>query len=166
MTEPGNPIRGLDDERRRRFLAYLDRLPADDRPVFGFPARTRSRWQWVGGGPTYVLVLLFPDHVVVSTRRGSSGSEKARRTSLLAEISSITVTPGPLRAKVLVRFVGGGRLRLSGVDRAAAEVLARFDDLGPAAFDRTVLGPDALAPFFVACSRVLPLPDGLFADQE
>ena len=166
MTEPGNPIRGLDDERRQRFLAYLDRLSVDDRPVFGFPARTRSRWQWVGGGPTYVLVLLFPHHVVVSSRRGSSGSEKARRTSLLAEIASIAVTPGPLRAKVLIRFVDGERLRLTGVDRAAGEVLARFGDLGPAAFDRTVLGRGAFAPFFVACSRLLPLPDGLFTDTE
>ena len=54
MTEPSNLIRGLDDERRAKFFAHLDRLPAPDRPLFGFPAQVRSPWQWFGGGPTYV----------------------------------------------------------------------------------------------------------------
>ena len=166
MNEPSDPSRGVTEEHRSRFFAHLDTLPFEDRPVYGFAARKASAWQWVGGGPTYVLVLVFPHHVVFSTRRGSAGPEKSRRAPALAEIASIGVVRGPLRAKAVIRFVDGEELRLSGIDRAAAGVLARFDDRGVAAFDRDTWGQDAFPPFFVACSRVLPLPDGLFADKD
>lgn len=112
MSEPSDRTRGLSDEHRSRFFAHLDRLPAKDRPVFGFPAQKPSLWQRLGGGTTYLLVLFFPDH------------------------------------------------------HAVADALARFDAHGLAAFNRAELAPDAVRAFFVACSRGLPLPDGLFTDLE
>jgi len=163
MPEP-DLTRGFTDEHRAKFFAYLDRLPAKDRPVYGFAGQQPSVWQRLGGGTTYVLVLFFPDHVVLSTRRMSNHRESARTTRLLAEITSIDVAPGPLRSSALIRFVGDKPMKLSGITPAAATPLARFADADVAAFDRADLAPDAVRAFFVACSRGLPLPDGLFRD--
>jgi hypothetical protein len=153
------------DQHREKFFAYLDRLPAKDRPVYGFSGQRPSMWERLGGGTTYVLVLFFPDHVVFSTRRMSSHREARRTTRLLAEIASIEVSPGPLRSTALIRFVDDKPIRLSSITPAAAEPLARFGDVGLTAFARPDLERDAVRAFFVACSRALPLPDGLF-DEE
>lgn len=163
MPEP-ELTRGFTDQHRAKFFAYLDRLPAKDRPVYGFAGQHPSAWQWLGGGTTYVLVLFFPDHVVFSTRRRSNLRESGRSTRLLAEITAIEVTTGPLRSSALIRFVGDKPMKLSSIAPAAAAPLARFADADLAAFDRTDLTPDAVRAFFVACSRGLPLPDGLFRD--
>ena len=49
----------LSDEHRNRFFAYLDRLPTKDRPVFAFSGQRPSLTQWLGGGTTYVVVVLY-----------------------------------------------------------------------------------------------------------
>jgi hypothetical protein len=156
----------LSDEHRSRFFAYLDRLPEGDRPVFGFSAQKPSLWQRLGGGTTYLLVLFFPDHVLVSTRAMASARETSRETWLLGEIASISVTDGTLMSTATVRFVDGTTRRLAGLSRAEAAPLSLFDSVGLAAFDRAGLEPAAVASFFVACSRALPLPDGLFAEPD
>jgi hypothetical protein len=163
MPEP-DLTRGFTDEHRAKFFAYLDRLPARDRPVYGFAGQQPSAWQWLGGGTTYVLVLFFPDHVVFSTRRMNNHRESGRTTRLLAEITSIEVAPGPLRSSAVILFVDEKSMKLSGIAPAAAAPLARFADADLAAFDRAELTPEAVRAFFVACSRGLPLPDGLFTD--
>lgn len=164
MATPSERPRRFSAEHRAKFLTHLDRLPAKDRPVFGFAAQSPSLWQRLGGGTTYLLVVFFPDHVVFSTRRMSSDRESSRTIRLLGEIASIGVTPGTLASRATIRFVDGETMRLSHVDKAAADALARFDTAGLAAFERAGLAPDAVRGFFVACSRVLPLPDGLFTD--
>lgn len=166
MSEPSDRTRGFTDEHRTRFFAHLDRLPAKDRPVFGFAAQKPSLWQRLGGGTSYLLVLFFPDHVVVSTRKMASHRESARTTYLLGEIATISVTAGTLVSRATIRLVEGKTLRLANVSHAVAAVLARFDDAGLAAFNRAELAPDAVRAFFVACSRALPLPDGLFLDDN
>lgn len=162
MSEPRDVTPGFDAARRAKFFAHLDRLAAKDRPVYGFVGQQPSLWQRLGGGTTYVLVLFFPDHVVFSTRRMASNRETGRSTRLLAEIDSISVSGGPLRATAALSLVGGKPVRLANLSLAAAEPLSRFDDAGLAAFRRDQLSPAAVRDFFVACSRVLPLPDGLF----
>lgn len=164
MSAPIDPVPGFSDRHRARFFAHLDRLPARDRPVYGFSAQQPSLSQRLGGGTTYLLVLFFPDHVVFSTRRMASNRETRRATRLLAEITSIEVTAGPLRSSALIRLVDDRPIRLSSIPPAAAAPLARFTELGLAAFARDQLGPEAVKAFFVACSRALPLPDGLFTD--
>lgn len=166
MSEPSDRTRGFTEEHRAKFFAHLDRLPAKDRPVFGFPAQRPSLWQRLGGGPTYLLVLFFPDHVVFSTRKMSSNRESARTTYLLGEIISISVTAGTLASSATIRLVDGKTVRLANVGHAVADVLARFDAAGLAAFTRSELAPEAVRAFFVACSRALPLPDGLFTELE
>lgn len=166
MSEPSDLTRGLSDEHRSRFFAHLDRLPAKDRPVFGFPAQKPSLWQRLGGGTTYLLVLFFPDHVVFSTRKMASNRESGRTTHLLGEITSISVTGGTLASSATIRLVDGKTKRLANVNHAVADALARFDAHGLAAFNRAELAPDAVRAFFVACSRGLPLPDGLFTELE
>lgn len=111
MSERSDPGRGFSDEHRAKFFAHLDRLPARDRPVFGFSA----------------------------------------------------IVPPPSRCH---SFVDAGTMKLANVPRAPAGVLARFDDHGLAAFNRADLSPEAVRAFFVACSRVLPWPDGLFTEPE
>jgi hypothetical protein len=154
------------DQHRDKFFAYLDRLPAKDRPVYGFAGQQPSLWEKLGGGTTYVLVLFFLDHVVFSTRRMSSDRESGRRTRLLAEITAIEVSPGPLRSTALIRFVDDKPMKLSSIPRAAAAPLTRFGDVGLTAFRRAELDRDAVRAFFVACSRALPLPDRLFEELD
>lgn len=161
-----NPPRTLSAEHRAKFFAYLDRLPAKERPVFGFSAQKQSLWARLGGGTTYVLVLLFADHVVLSTRKMASARESARETRLLGEIASITVTPGTLMCRATITFVDGATLKLANVSKAEAGPLALFGAAGLAAFDRAGLTPAAVSSFFVACSQALPLPDGLFAETD
>jgi hypothetical protein len=158
------PTRGLSDEHRAKFFAYLDRLPPKDRPVYGFSGQRRSVGQLLGGGTTYVQVLFFADHVVFSTRRMASGKETRREVRLLAEIASIGLSEGTLRSTATFHFVDGAAMRLANVSRAEARPLELFDVLGVAAFDRAGLERDAVRAFFVACSQALPLPDGLFAE--
>lgn len=166
MSEPSDRTRGFTEDHRAKFFAHLDRLPAKDRPVFGFAAQKPSLWQRLGGGTTYLLVLFFPDHVVLSTRRMSSNRESTHTTYLLGEIASISVTAGTLASRATIRLVDGKTIRLANVNHAVAAVLARFDAAGLAAFNRADLAPEAARAFFVACSRALPLPDGLFTDLE
>lgn len=163
MSAPG-AAEGFGDRHRTRFFAFLDRLPARDRPAYGFSAQRSSFTQRLGGGAAYVVVLFFPDHVLFSTRRMANDRESGRTTRLLAEIAAIEVTAGPLRSTALVRFVGDKPMKLTNIPPAVAVPLACFRDDGLAAFDRSALPPDAVRAFFVACSRVLPLPDGLFTD--
>jgi len=165
MSTPTNP-RELSAEHRAKFFGYLDQLPAKDRPVFGFSAQKRSLWARLGGGTTYVLVVFFPDHVVFSTRAMASGKESARETRLLGEVASITVTPETLMCRATITFVDGDTLKLANVSRAESGPLSQFGSAGLAAFDRAVLAPAAVASFFVACSQVLPLPDGLFSETD
>lgn len=166
MSEPSDLTRGLSDQHRVKFFAYLDRLPAKDRPVFGFAAQKPSVWQRLGGGTTYLLVLFFPDHVVFSTRTMASNRESARTTYLLGEIASISVTAGTLASSATIRLVDGKAMRLANVSHAVADALSRFDAAGLAAFSRAELAPGAVRAFFIACSRALPLPDGLFTDSD
>jgi hypothetical protein len=166
MSTPRNAPRGLSDAHRAIFFAYLDRLPAKDRPVFGFSAQKPTLWARLGGGTTYQLVLFFPDHVVFSTRAMASAKESARETRLLGEIAAITVTPGTLMCRATIRFVDGPTRKLTNVSRSEADPLAHFDTAGLAAFDRAGLTPAAIASFFVACSQALPLPDGLFTETD
>lgn len=166
MSERSDAVRGFSEEHRAKFFAHLDRLPARDRPVFGFSGQQPSLWQRLGGGTTYLLVLFFPDHVVFSTRGMSHHRESARTTRLLGEIASIRVDRDTLASRVTIRFVDAGTMKLANVARAPAGVLARFDDHGLAAFSRPDLSPEAVRAFFVACSRVLPWPDGLFTEPE
>ena len=156
---------GFSDQHRARFFAFLDRLAPKDRPVYGFSAQRPSLFQRLGGGTAYVVVLLFPDHVLFSTRRMASDRESARAARLLAEIVAIEVAAGPLRSTALVKFVADKPMRLSNIPPAVAAPLARFRDDGLAAFERAELTPDAVRAFFVACSRALPMPDGLFSDS-
>lgn len=158
--------RRLSDEHRSRFFAYLDRLPPKDRPVFAFSGQRLSLTQRLGGGTRYVLVVLFPDHVVFSTRNLASTREISRESRLIAEIESIAVTAGTLMSRVTFQFVGGGRAEFVNVSHAEAGPLLRFDTEGLAAFERAGLEPDAVAAFFVACSQALGLPAGLLADPE
>ena len=155
---------GFSDQHRARFFAFLDRLAAKDRPIYGFSAQRPSLFQLLGGGTAYVVVLFFPDHVLFSTRRMASDRETARTTRLLAEIVGIEVTPGQLRSTALIRFVDDKPMKLSNIPPAVAAPLARFRDKDLAAFERADLTRDAVRAFFVACSRALPLPDGLFTD--
>lgn len=166
MSEPSDRTRGFTEEHRAKFFAHLDQLPAKDRPVFGFPAQRPSLWQRLGGGTTYLLVLFFPDHVVFSTRRMASNRESARLTYLLGEITSIDVTAGTLASSATILLVDGKTVRLAGVSHVVADVLSRFDAHGLAAFHRAGLAPEAVRAFFVACSRALPLPDGLLTELE
>ena len=166
MSMSGGRSRGFSEEHRTKFFAHLDRLPAKDRPVFGFPAQRPSLWQRLGGGTTYVLVLFFPDHMVFSTRGATNDRESARTTCLLGEIASIDVATGTLACRATIRFVDARPMLLAAVSHSAAELLSRFDAAGLAAFERGALPPDAVRGFFVACSRVLPLPDGLFRELE
>jgi hypothetical protein len=161
-TPPSDRPRQLSDEHRAKFFAYLDRLPANDRPVYGFSAQRPSLWQRLGGGTTYVQVLFFPDHVVFSTRAMASVKESARETRLLGEIASITVTPGTLMCRATFTFVDGATMKLANVSHAEADPLSHFGAAGLAAFNRAGLSPAAVSSFFVACSQVLPLPGGLF----
>ena len=156
----------LSDEHRTRFFAYLDRLPAKDRPVYAFSGQRPSLTQWLGGGTRYVVVVIYPDHVVFSTRKLASTREIAQESRLLGEIESLTVTEGTLMARAAFRFVGGSGLTLANVSRAEAGPLSLFDSEGLAAFDRAGLTPDAVTAFFVACSQALAWPDGLFADPD
>src|SRR3954454_6357669 len=110
MSTP-HPSREFSERHRAKFFAYLDRLPAKDRPVFGFSAQRPSLWQRLGGGTKYLLVLFFPDPVVFSTRVLSSGREVGRDVRLLAEIGSIEVEAGPLMCRATVRFVDGATMR-------------------------------------------------------
>lgn len=158
--------RRLSDEHRSRFFAYLDRLPPKDRPVFAFSGQRPSLTQRLGGGTRYVVVVLFPQHVVFSTRNLSSTREISRASRLIGEIESLTVTDGTLMSRATFQFVGGGRLALANVSRAEAGPLARFDTLGLAAFDRAALDPETVTAFFVACSQALDLPDGLFTESD
>jgi hypothetical protein len=158
--------RRLTDEQRTKFFGYLDRLPAKDRPVFAFSGQKPSLTQRLGGGTRYVVVVVFPDHVVFSTRDLTSTREVARESRLLAEIESITVTAGTLMSRATFRFVGGATTKLANVSHAEAGPLARFDGAGLAAFDRSGLSPEAVTAFFVACSHALALPDGLFAGPD
>jgi hypothetical protein len=160
------PRRELSDAHRAKFFAYLDELPPKDRPVFGFSAQKQSLWARLGGGTAYVLVLFFTDHVVFSTRRMASAKESAREARLLAEIASITVTPGTLMDSATFTFVDGATMKLANVSHAESGPLARFGEAGLAAFDRATLTPAALASFFVACSQALSLPDGLFREMD
>ena len=166
MAARGKPARRFSDEHRAKFFAHLDSLPAKDRPVFAFSGQKPSLTQWLGGGTRYVVVVLFPDHVVLSTRDLTSTREIGRESRLLGEVESVTVTPGTLMARATLRFVGGATLTLANVSRAEAEPLARFDTAGLAAFDRSALAPDTVAAFFVACSQALSLPDGLFSEPD
>jgi hypothetical protein len=166
MPEPNDATPGFTAGHRARFFAHLDRLAAKNRPVYGFAGQQPSLWQRLGGGTSYVLVVFFPDHVVLSTRRMSSHRETSRSTRLLAEIASISVSAGLLRSTVVLGLVGGAEIILANVSPAAAEPLARFDDAGLAAFSRDSLTPGAVSAFFVACSRTLPLPGGLFTETE
>jgi len=166
MSTPINPSRGFSDEHRAKFFAYLDRLPAKDRPVFGFSAQKPSLWQRLGGGTRYLLVLFFPDHVVFSTRALASGREVAREIRLLGEVASIGVTTGTHMCRATFRFVDGKALELGNVSKAEAGPLSLFGPAGLAAFDRDGLEPAAVRSFFVACSQALPLPDGLFTDLD
>lgn len=166
MSTPSNRARELSDEHRAKFFAYLDRLPAKDRPVYGFSAQKPSVWQRLGGGTTYVLVLFFPDHVVFSTRGMAGARESAREIRLLGEIASITVTRGTLMCRATFTFVDGATLKLASVSHAESGPLSRFGAAGLAAFDRTGLTPAAVSSFFVACSQALPLPDGLFTEMD
>jgi len=161
---PRGPTRGLSAEHRVKFFAYLDRLPPKDRPVYGFSGQRPSVWQFLGGSTAYVQVLFFPDHIVFSTRRMASRKETARDVRLLAEIASIGVDPGTLVSGATFHFVDGRTIRLRNVSRAEAAPLALFDVIGLAAFDRAGLEREAVSAFFVACSQVLPLPDGLFTE--
>jgi hypothetical protein len=166
MSTPSNRSRELSNEHRAKFFAYLDRIPAKDRPVYGFSAQQPSLWQRLGGGTTYVQVLFFPDHVVFSTRAMASGKESSRDTLLLGEIAAIRVTPGTLMCRVTVTLVDGATMRLANVSHAEAGPLAQFSTAGLAAFDRARLTPAAVSSFFVACSQVLPLPGGLFKEMR
>jgi hypothetical protein len=156
----------LSDEHRTKFFGYLDRLPPKDRPVFAFSGQQPSLTQRLGGGTRYVVVVLFPDHVIFSTRRMASTREISRVSRMIGEIESLTVTPGTLMSRATFRFVGGATLQLANVSRAEAGPLSLFDREGLAAFDRAGLAPEAVAAFFVACSQALALPDGLFADPD
>jgi hypothetical protein len=155
---------GFGDEHRARFFAFLDQLPAKDRPVYGFSAQRSSLTQRLGGGAAYVVVLFFPDHALFSTRRMANDRETRRTTRLLGEISAIEVTGDPLRSTAVVRLVGDKPMKLTNIPPPVAAPLAWFRDKGLAAFDRSTLPRDAVRAFFVACSRALPLPDGLFKD--
>lgn len=155
---------GFGEQHRARFFAFLDRLPAKDRPVYGFSAQRPSLTQRLGGGAAYVVVLFFPDHVLFSTRRMANDRETRRATRLLAEVAAIEVAAGPLRSTALVRFVGDKPMKLTNIPPAVAAPLARFRAEGLAAFDRSELPRDAVRAFFVACSRALPMPDDLFTD--
>lgn len=166
MSTSSNRFRELSDEHRAKFFAYLDRLPAKDRPVYGFSAQRPSLWQRLGGGTTYVQVLFFPDHVVFSTRAMASAKESSRETRLLGEIEAITVVPGTLMCRVTFTFVDGDTMKLAHVSQAEAGPLSLFGTTGLAAFNRAGLTPAAVSSFFVACSQVLPLPGGLFKEMR
>lgn len=156
----------LKPEDMQVFLSYLDALPEGERPTYGFTGQKASVWQKMGGGTGRVIVLFYPDRVMVSMRGLTGVKEKSRFERPLDEIEDVHVASGPLLSSVAIRFRDGSKAKVANVGHKEAEPLSRFTAEGVAAFDRSRLVPEALTGFFYACNHGLPLPDDLFTRER
>jgi len=153
----------LKPEDRDRFVAFLDGLPENERPVYGFSGVKSSAWQKLGGGTNRVVVLFFKDRVVFSTRGVVGSKEQARRERPLTEITEIREVSGPMFSSVEFRFSDGSKTKLADVMHRAAAPVSKFMADGLAAFERSQLDAESLTDFFYASNLGLPLPDDLFS---
>jgi hypothetical protein len=148
----------LKPEDMDTFLAFLDALPGNERPVYGLSGVKSSFWQKLGSGGKSVVVLFYSDRVVFS--------RAVRSERPLSDISEIRVVNGPMMSNVEFRFHDGSKTKLANVSHKEAAPASLFTTEGMAAFDRSRLDPETLTHFFYACNVGLPLPRDLFERKQ
>ena len=152
----------LSDAELERFLSHLDTLPERDRPVYAISGRKSSLWEKMGGGTHQIIVIFYPDRVVISDRGTFSTKEKGRRHLPIEDLKDVKIVSGPLFSSVALRFESE-KTKLVNVRHQAAEPVGGYESMGLAAFDRSRLTPEAISDFFYACNVALDLPEDLFA---
>ena len=155
----------LKPEDMELFLSHLDSLPEAERPIYGISGKKASLWEKLGGGTKRIIVLFYPDRLVISTRSMVGLTEKARVERPLSDIDDVHVLAGPLMSSVALRFRDGSKTKLANVGHKEAEPLTRYMDEGVSVFARSRLDPEALTAFFYACNIGLPLPEDLFTAE-
>lgn len=159
-------VLAMTPEMAKPFFDYLDELPEDERPVFGLIEEESSLWQKLGGGGRRVVVLIYNDRIVFSTRSRGRFKELRRDEFPLSELEEIHVHRGPLLSSVLFRFSNGIEEKLASVPHDIGEHLSDYTDEGLDAFDRSKLHPLAIYSLFAACDQLLSLPKGLLKQKK
>jgi hypothetical protein len=151
----------LSAEQRDQFFAYLDTLPEDERPLFAFMGRKSGLWHQLGGGTAQVIVFVYKDWLVFSTRGMASLKEKRRVPRLITDVAEVKVLDGPIFSSVQVRFHDGSKTKIANVDHAPAARMEAFGREGLRAFERSRLDEAAVSSFWRTCRLGLPLPKEL-----
>jgi hypothetical protein len=163
VPKPRFPMGGrLRPEDEKRFLAYLDGLPDDVRPVYGIIGSKGSSSSFAFrpiAATTKLAALFYPDRVAFSQRSWGEGD----RVVSLEDIAKIEVKGSLLLSKVRFRLADGSELTLSDVEKENARPVSAYDDIGVAAFDRSRLTGASTLSFYRACELGLELPEDLFA---
>lgn len=156
-TERFQWARELTPQEYEEFSAYLDTLEDSERPLYGLTGvRSSLRRKLVGGGAHWMIVLIFADRIVFSTRgMGSLTKESGRVTVPLTDLVSVTATDGLSKSRVKFDFKDGSKVELDSVKKDSAGVMSRFSREGVAAFDPSGLNPNALTDFWQACSHTV-----------
>lgn len=152
----------LTDENRERFLAHLDQIPPEERPVYVIHGQMSSLWHTLGGGTSQMFVIFLMDRVVISKRSSGRFREKGHQEWPLTEIADVDVSAGPFTSSVEMQFRDGSKTKVTDVSHKAAEPMSRYMADGLAVFDPAVLDRDALEAFAVACRLIDLVPKEIF----
>jgi hypothetical protein len=149
--------RELTPQEYEEFSAYLYTLEERERPLYGLTGvKSSLRRKLVGGGAHWMIVLIFRDRIVFSTRGMGSLTKESRRVTVpLSDLTSVTANDGLSRSRVKFDFRDGSKVELDSVKKDSAGVMSRFSREGIAAFDPSGLNPNALTDFWQACSHTV-----------
>ena len=149
----------------QKFLAYLDSLPEDGRPLYGVWGQKAGLWHSMGGGTQQIFAIIFSDRIVFSTHGLLGVRQTGRFERALGDLSEIRVRPGLLASSVEFKFRDNSKNKIANVKNKHAEPLAQFMTKGLSACDRSQLDVEALYGFYSACYKGLPLPKDVFKEE-
>lgn len=147
----------LSDQERDQFFAYLDSLPEDERPIYAFLGRKSGLWHQLGGGTAQMLVLVYEDRMVISTRgMANAKKEKRRVEKAVSDVTEVHVITGPLFSSVQFKFNDGTKTKIANVGHGAGRAMESFGNHRLLGLDRDRLDRGSISEFWYACVMALP----------
>jgi hypothetical protein len=143
------------------FRAYLEELPAGERPLYGLIGIKASWWSRLGGGARPFVVLFSGEKVTLSKRSVRRHRELSRRDYPVGELKKVSVRRGPLLESARLSFADGYSVRVGSLPRRQAQPVERFPAEGPTAFEPSGLTAEQLTNTYLACDALGLLPTAL-----
>ena len=149
---------------------YLDQMPEEQRPLYGFVGIKTSLWSQMGGGTKPFVVVFMPDRVVFS-KRSLGGTKQAWASEhALGDLTDVSVRQGPAFDSALFTFTDGYKVRVGNIGHSGGDQEIRpvteYMRTGPAAFDWSRLSDYQRTACYYAFSLLELIPRDLLESHR